>query len=95
MTQKIDWIQVILFQWPDLSAYELKREVYLDLRNRMVSFIHGIMALLLSSYQMYFAFTECGDMTNSMEYFILVLSGGYFAYDFLTMAWFNLLGNNF
>ena len=84
-------LQVILFQWPDFSAYDLKRKVHLDLRNRMVSFIHGIVILLLSSYQVYFAFTECGDATNSTEYFILALSGGYFAYDFLSMAWFKLL----
>ena len=84
-------LQVILFQWPDLSSYNLKREVYLDLRNRMCSFIHGILILILSAYQVYFAFTECGDATNSTEYFILTVSGGYFFYDFLSMAWFKLL----
>ena len=41
-------IQVILFQYPDLSSYKLKRFPYLDLRNRMVSFIHGILMLFMS-----------------------------------------------
>ena len=82
---------VILFRYPDLSAYNLKQEVNLDMRNRMVSFIHGLLILLLSAYQVYFAFTECGDATNSTEYFILTVSGGYFCYDFIAMAWFKLL----
>ena len=42
--------QVILFQWPDLSSYNLKREAYLDLRNRMVSFFHGLMCIYVSFY---------------------------------------------
>merc|ERR1712032_510867 len=82
---------VILCNWPNLSAYELTEKINLDMRNRMVSFIHGVLILLLSAYQVYFAFTECGDATNSTEYFILTLSGGYFCYDFIAMAWYGLL----
>ena len=81
----------ILFNWPDFSAFELTEKINLDMRNRMVSFIHGLLILLLSAYQVYFAFTECGDATNATEYFILTLSGGYFCYDFIAMAWFKLL----
>ena len=85
------FLLVILSNWPDLSAHNLKREINLDMRNRMVSFIHGLFILLLSAYQVYFAFTECGDATNNTEYFILTVSGGYFTYDFFAMAWYKLL----
>ena len=61
------------------------------MRNRMVSFIHGLGILILSAYQVYFAFTECGDATNSTEYFILTVSGGYFLYDLISMALYKLL----
>ena len=57
----------------------------------MVSFVHGVSILLMSAYHVLFTFTECGDATNSFEYFVLVLSGGYFTYDTLAMAWFRLL----
>eukprot|EP00401_Gymnodinium_catenatum_P022582 CAMPEP_0117522464 /NCGR_PEP_ID=MMETSP0784-20121206/34221_1 /TAXON_ID=39447 /ORGANISM="" /LENGTH=79 /DNA_ID=CAMNT_0005318537 /DNA_START=87 /DNA_END=322 /DNA_ORIENTATION=- len=43
-------LQVILFQVPDLSAYNLNRAHELDFRNRMVSFTHGIFAVALSLY---------------------------------------------
>lgn len=33
----------------------------------------------------------CGTPTTSLEYGILIMSSGYFSYDFLAMAYFNLL----
>jgi hypothetical protein len=85
------FIQFLLFLWPNLSSYNMKRNTELDFRNRMVSFIHGTVCLLLSSYHVYHAPTECGEETNALEYFVLVMSGGYFSYDFLSMAYFKLL----
>ena len=38
----------------------LKREDHLDLRNRIVSCLHGIMSLVLSGYHYYFLLGECG-----------------------------------
>ncbi len=46
--------QVVLMQWPDLTTYKIERKTYLDLRNRMVSFVHGIVALILSASQVFF-----------------------------------------
>ena len=42
----------------------LPKGTYLDLKNRMTSFVHGVLILLLSGYHMYFAFTECGEANN-------------------------------
>ena len=82
----------IIYYAPDpASVSSLPKGTYLDLKNRMTSFIHGVFILILSAYQVYFAFTECGDATNSTEYFILVVSGGYFTYDFSLMAILGLL----
>jgi len=57
-------IQVVLFQWPDLSTYKLKRIPYLDMRNRMVSFIHGILCMNLCAIYMAFAEYGCGTLTT-------------------------------
>ena len=84
-------LQVILFQWPDLSSYKLKRVPYLDFRNRMVSFIHGLLAIALSFYCMISQNAYCGTPTTQLEYGILIMSSGYFSYDFLAMAYFKLL----
>ena len=45
-------LQIALFQWPDLASYKMKRFSYLDMRNRMVSFIHGILILIMSLHFM-------------------------------------------
>lgn len=57
----------------------------------MVSFIHGLVALMLSAYQVFVVPNSCGDGTTKLEYWILVNSGGYFLYDMISMAWFKLL----
>ena len=84
-------IQIILIQYPDLSSYKLKRIPYLDLRNRMVSFIHGILMLIMTLHFLLSSDYGCGSLTTQREYTILVISSGYFSYDFLSMAWFGLL----
>jgi hypothetical protein len=43
-------LQVLLFQWPDLSSYKMDRKTHYDFRNRLVSFIHGVVALVVSAY---------------------------------------------
>ena len=84
-------LQVVLFQWPDLAPYKLKRVPYLDMRNRMVSFIHGVLILAMSLHYLLLNEYSCGSQTNQSEYTILIISSGYFMYDFLAMAWFKLL----
>eukprot|EP00352_Strombidinopsis_acuminata_P007914 CAMPEP_0176374756 /NCGR_PEP_ID=MMETSP0126-20121128/26992_1 /TAXON_ID=141414 ORGANISM="Strombidinopsis acuminatum, Strain SPMC142" /NCGR_SAMPLE_ID=MMETSP0126 /ASSEMBLY_ACC=CAM_ASM_000229 /LENGTH=189 /DNA_ID=CAMNT_0017735483 /DNA_START=115 /DNA_END=684 /DNA_ORIENTATION=+ len=61
------------------------------MRNRMVSFWHGLACLFLSGYHLYFEFNGCGDPLTSLEQFTLVMSGGYFLYDLCCMTWFGLL----
>jgi hypothetical protein len=75
----------------NLPDKHLKREEYLDLRNRIVSFVHGTMGLLLSGYHYYFLHTECGWKNTELEKFIITNSFGYFAYDFVVMCYFGLM----
>jgi len=42
-------LQVFFMKWPDLRAYKIEKKTYLDLRNRMVSFVHGLLALILTA----------------------------------------------
>ncbi len=69
----------------------MKREDYLDVRNRIVSFFHGTMSLVLSGYHTYFLHNECGQANTSLEKLIVMNSAGYFLYDFIAMAYFGLL----
>jgi len=84
-------LQVIFFYWPNLDAYKMKRVPYLDMRNRQVSFVHGILCMFLATHYLLTVENSCGSSINNYEYSILVMSCGYFSYDFLSMAWFGLL----
>ncbi len=84
-------MQLFLVRWPDLTAYKIAPKTELDLRNRMVSFIHGLVCLVLTSYQVFAVPYYCGDQTTAANYFILVNSGGYFIYDVVGMYLFGLL----
>ena len=75
----------------NLPDKHLKREDMLDMRNRMVSFIHGFLLMFLSGYHTYFMHSECGQKNTDYEIFIVLLSAGYFFYDLVAMAYFGLL----
>ena len=84
-------IQLILVKWPDLKCYKIEPKTELDLRNRMVSFLHGLTALFLSAYQVFFVPYSCNDAISAANYLILANSGGYFLYDVVGMYLFGLL----
>jgi hypothetical protein len=43
-------VQLFLVRWPDLTLYQISPKTELDLRNRMVSFIHGLVCLVFTTY---------------------------------------------
>ena len=84
-------IQVYFAYYPDLKSYKMPSNTEYDFRNRCVSFIHGLVALALSTYQVLFIPRVCGEPTSPFVYWTLVNSGGYFLYDILGMWAFGLL----
>jgi hypothetical protein len=75
----------------NLPDKHLKRADFLDMRNRIVSFFHGLITMFLAGYHMYFLHSECGQTNTPFEALIIANSGGYFLYDLLAMAYFGLL----
>ncbi|CAE7456535.1 tlcd5 [Symbiodinium microadriaticum] len=63
----------------------------LDVRNRFISLIHGIVALSLSGYEYFFLSASCSDANTFYESHLLLISTAYFTYDFLAMAYYGLL----
>ena len=57
-----------------------------DLENRVVSFLHGLGALLLSGYHCMFVRTTCGELNSVFQRQAMIFSVSYFAYDLLAMA---------
>ena len=69
----------------------LKRLDWLDFRNRIVSIIHGVFILFLSTYNTFFVHSGCGERNTRFEEIIMNFTNGYFAYDFVAMAYLGIL----
>lgn len=74
-----------------LPDKHLKREDMLDMRNRIVSFFHGTISMILSGYNTYFVHSQCGEHNSKFEEQLLMFSVGYFTYDMVAMAYFRIL----
>ena len=70
---------------------ELNKVDALDVKNRMVSFLHGATLLIFSAYTYYFMPGSCGDRNTSYDKNLIYCAVGYFLYDFLAMAYYGLL----
>ncbi len=74
-----------------LNDSHLKRLDWLDFRNRIVSIIHGVFVLFISAYNTFFAHSGCGERNTRLETLIMNFTTGYFAYDFVAMAYLGIL----
>ena len=74
-----------------INDKHLVRNDMLDMRNRIVSFVHGLLIMLMSGYNTYFAHSQCGEGNNTYEELIMAIGCGYFLYDLTAMAFLGLL----
>lgn len=74
-----------------LNDGHLKRLDWLDFRNRIVSITHGLFILFLSAYNTFFVHSGCGEKNTRFEAIIMNFTNGYFAYDFVAMAYLGIL----
>ena len=63
----------------------------LDVLNRIVSFMHGLVLLSMSTYKYYFVPIECGEINSFFDECMIYCAVGYFSYDFVAMAFYGLL----
>jgi len=72
-----------------LSSKISKREAD-DLRNRVVSIIHGLFAFFVSGYHIYRDNPQYADQSTPIQHFILLTSGAYFLYDYIACKYYGL-----
>ena len=63
----------------------------LDAKNRIISFIHGSVQLIFSSYTYYFKPGSCGESNSEYDKTLIYCAVGYFIYDITAMAAHGLL----
>jgi hypothetical protein len=63
----------------------------LDLRNRIVSIVHGFGCILLTSFEFFRGNPVCGESNTSYQRGVIIWSVSYFAYDTIAMLYEGLL----
>jgi TLC domain. len=61
-----------------------------DLRNRVVSIMHGLFALFVSGYHIYKDKPQYADPATPIQHLILITSGAYFLYDTIACHYYGL-----
>jgi len=61
-----------------------------DLKNRVVSIVHGLFALVVSGYHIYRDNPQYAEPATKIQHIILLTSGAYFLYDFFACIFFGL-----
>ena len=73
------------------KGVELSRSQALDVKNRIISIIHGLVLAIFSAPEFYFYPGSCGDPNTTYEKRLIYTAVGYFLYDFSAMACYGLL----
>jgi len=61
-----------------------------DVKNRVVSIVHGLFALVVSGYHLYRDNPQYAEPATNIQHIILLTSGAYFTYDFFACIYFGL-----
>lgn len=69
----------------------VSRSASLDVKNRIISIIHGLVLVVFSAREFYFHPGSCGDPNTTYEKRLIYTAVGYFLYDFSAMAYYGLL----
>jgi hypothetical protein len=73
------------------KGVSLKKIDDLDVRNRMISFVHGMTLLIVSGHQFYFAPGSCGDSNTPTQKMLIYTAVGYFMYDMTALFYYGLV----
>jgi hypothetical protein len=65
-----------------------------DLRNRIVSILHGLFALFVSGYHIYSDNPQYADAATPIQHVIMLTSGAYFLYDTIACQYYGLSDTN-
>lgn len=85
------WLVVAHLPLPKFKCKELSPLDELDVRNRAVSFIHGLILVIFSGYHFYFIHGSCGDLNRQYEKNLMYVAAGYFIYDYFAMVYYGLV----
>ena len=83
---------------PALSVKDLPKD-YVDTCNRIVSILHASFCIISTSYYFLIGYGNnihivCGQSTTDIEYFITIVSTGYFIYDLIGMLYLGILDSD-
>jgi len=79
----VSWMSICLLIETTISFKFLSKKKAHDLKNRIVSIIHGLYCLILTGYHLFYDQPSYTQQSSDMQHFIVLTSMGYFVYDFI------------
>jgi hypothetical protein len=86
----VGWTIVFLFIDKSIESAGLKRRELDDIKNRVVSILHGMFCVVSSGLSMLVDESEYGETNTPFQEVIILISAGYFFYDMIVLAYYNL-----
>jgi len=88
----IAWTILFLFVNYNLDLpSKLGKKKIDDVKNRVVSIVHGLFALFVSGYHIYRDNPQYTEPATPIQHIIMLTSGAYFTYDFFACAFYGLV----
>jgi len=87
----IAWFVVFWIVSDNVRPKGLKKRQVDDVKNRIVSIMHGLWAFVLSLAHILNDCPEYGSRNTSMQHFIMITSSAYFIYDYIACVWYKLI----
>jgi len=78
------FVKILPLEWM-MHGKKITAEQNIDLRNRIVSLVHGFMAFMFAAYHVTMMRTECGELNTPYQRNVMVFSMSYFTYDLIAM----------
>ena len=86
----VAWMSLCILVESLFTFKTLSKKKAHDLKNRIVSIIHGLYSLSLSAYHLYHDQPSYIQKSTELQHFIVLTSIGYFVYDFIACQYYNI-----
>ena len=88
------WSAICVFIEGTISFKALTPKLDHDVKNRFVSIIHGLLTMCLAGYSLFVDRTGYTDKNTDVQHFALLVSMGYFVYDFIACNYYDISDNS-
>lgn len=90
LASSVAWTAIFLVVNSSISAKNLKKRDLDDIKNRVISILHGLFSLISTALHIYYDDPQYGTINTAHQEILIIISCGYFFYDMIACAYYKL-----